>query len=62
MRPIKPKETLDYSHGGMLKFDYKGRSLTVKKACEKRLDWKSERWDHALEPYLHVQITKLEKK
>ena len=46
---------LDYSHGGMLKFNYKGQSLTIKKACEELLDWKSERWDHALEPYLHAQ-------
>lgn len=41
--PIKPKEMLDYSYGGMLKFKYKGRSLTIKKACEELLDWKSER-------------------
>ena len=53
---------LDFSHGGMLKLKYKGRSLTIKKACEILLDWKSERSDHALEPYLHAQKIKLEKK
>ena len=34
MRPIKPKEMLEFSHGGMLKFKYKGRSLTIKLAIE----------------------------
>ena len=62
MQPIKPKEMLEFSHGGMLKFKYKGGSLTIKMACEKKIDWRSELWDHALEPYVHVQKTKLEKK
>lgn len=48
---------LDFSHGGILKFKYKDRSLTVEKACEILLDWKSERLDHASKPYLHTQKT-----
>jgi hypothetical protein len=38
---------------GMLKFTYKGRFLTIKIAFEKFLDWKSERWKHALEDYTY---------
>ena len=53
---------LDYAHGGMLKFKYKGQSLTIKKAFKKSSDWESERWDHALNLQLHEQETKLEKK
>ena len=53
---------LDFSHGGMLRFKYKGWSLVIKEANEKLLDWKSKQWDHALKPYLHVQKTKFEKK
>ena len=40
----------DFSHGGMLKFKYKGQSLTIKKACQELLGSKSEQSDHALEP------------
>ena len=40
---MKPREKLDFSHGGMLKFKYIGWSLTIKKACEELLDWESER-------------------
>ena len=50
---------LDFSHGGMLKFKYKGRSLTIKKACQELLGSKFEWWDHALEPQLHVQKTEI---
>jgi hypothetical protein len=31
---MKPKEMLDYSHGGPLKFKYKGPYFTIKMACE----------------------------
>jgi hypothetical protein len=41
---------------GMLKFEYKGRFLTIKIAYEKFLDKKSEWWKHALVPPLHVEI------
>ena len=53
---------LNCPHGGMLKFKYKGQSLTIKKSCKELFDLESERWDHALVPLLHAQITKLEKK
>jgi hypothetical protein len=46
---------------GMLKFTYKGRFWTIKKAYEKILDWKSEPWKHALVPPLHVEIFIFEK-
>jgi hypothetical protein len=42
-----------FLQGGMLKFTYKGRFLTIKIAYEKFLDWKSELWKHALVPPLH---------
>jgi hypothetical protein len=41
--PIKLEEMLAFSHGGMLKLKYKGAISTIKKACEKFLDWKSKR-------------------
>jgi hypothetical protein len=41
---------------GMLKFTYKGRFLTIKIAYEKFLDWKSERWKHALVPLLYIEL------
>jgi hypothetical protein len=45
-----------FPQGGMLKFTYKGRSLTIKKKYKKFLDWRSKRWKHALVPLLHVQF------
>ena len=53
---------LDFSHIGMLKFKYKGQSLTITKACQEILGCKSEWCDDVLGPYLHVQKTKNEKK
>ena len=52
---------LDYSHGGLLKFKYKGPYFTIKMACEEWVDWESEQWEHALKPYLHVQKQNLKK-
>jgi hypothetical protein len=45
----------------MLKFTYKGRFLKIKIAYEKFLDWKSERWKHALVALLQVEIFIFEK-
>ena len=60
--PMKPEEMLDFSHGGMLNFKYKGQFTIVNKANENILDLKSLRWNHALLSNLHVQKTKFEKK
>jgi hypothetical protein len=38
---------------GMLKFTYKGRFLTIKKAYKKLLYWKSKWWAHASVRLLH---------
>ena len=38
IQSIKPKEMLDFSHGRILKFTYKGRSMIVKKAYREMLD------------------------
>jgi hypothetical protein len=47
-RGVEHWEKNHFSQGGTLKFTYKGRFLTIKIAYEKFLDWKSERWKHAL--------------
>jgi hypothetical protein len=41
-------EKIYFPQGGMLKFTYKGCFLTIKKAYEKSLYWKSKWWEHAL--------------
>jgi hypothetical protein len=46
----------NFAQRGMLKFIYKGRFLTIKKAYEKFLDWKSKQWAHALVPPLHMEV------
>ena len=53
---------LDFWHGGMLKFKYKGQFSIVNKANVNILDLKSLRWNHALLSKIHVQKTKSEKK
>jgi hypothetical protein len=60
-RGVEPWENHQFPQGGMLKFTYKGRFLTIKIAYEKFLDWKSEWWYHALLPPLHVEIFIFEK-
>jgi hypothetical protein len=55
-RGVKHWEKNHFPQGGMLKFTYKGRFLTIKIAYEKFLDWKSKQWKHALVPLLHVEI------
>lgn len=57
--PIKPIELLDFSHDDVLKFKYKGQSLTIKKAHQELWVWISKEWNHAIKPSLHVQNTKL---
>jgi hypothetical protein len=39
-RGVEPWENHQFPQGGMLKFSYKGRFLTIKIAYEKFLDWK----------------------
>jgi hypothetical protein len=58
---VEPWKNHQFPQGGMLKFIYKGRFLTIKIAYEKFLDWKSKRWKHALVPPLHVEIFIFEK-
>jgi hypothetical protein len=48
---VEHVEKIHFPHGGMLKFTYKGRFLTNKKAYEKSLNWKSIRWAHAYLPH-----------
>jgi hypothetical protein len=60
-RGVEHWEKNHFPQGGMLKFTYKGRFLTIKIAYEKILDWKSERRKHALVPPLHVKIFIFEK-
>jgi hypothetical protein len=55
-RSVEHWEKNHFLQGGMLKFTYKGRFLTIKIAYEKFLDWKSKGWKHALVPLLHVEI------
>jgi nitrate/TMAO reductase-like tetraheme cytochrome c subunit len=43
-RGVEHWEKNHFPQGGMLKFTYKGYSLTMKIAYEKFLDWKSRRW------------------
>jgi hypothetical protein len=47
-RSVEHWEKNHFPQEGMLKFTFKGRFLTIKIAYEKFLDWKSERWKHAL--------------
>jgi hypothetical protein len=58
---VEPWENHQFPQGGMLKFTYKGRFLTIKIAYEKFLGWKSERWKHALVPLLYIEINFFEK-
>jgi hypothetical protein len=60
-RDVEHWEKNHFSQGGMLKFTYKGRFLTIKIAYEKFLDWKSEWWKHALVPLLHVNFVIFDK-
>jgi hypothetical protein len=53
---VEPWEYHQFPQGGMLKFTYKGRLLTIKIAYETLLDWKSKRWKHALVPALYIEI------
>jgi hypothetical protein len=50
-----------FPQGGMLKFTYKGRFLTIKIAYEKFLDKKSKWRKHALVLPLHAQTFIFEK-
>lgn len=36
-QPIKPTEMLEFSHGGLLKFKYKGKFVTIKMADKKSI-------------------------
>jgi hypothetical protein len=47
---VEPWENHQFPEGGMLKFTYKGRFLTIKIAYENFLDWKSKWLKHALVP------------
>jgi hypothetical protein len=58
---VEPWENHQFPEGGMLKFTYKGRFLTIKIAYENFLDWKSKWLKHALVPLLHVEIFVFEK-
>jgi hypothetical protein len=58
---VEPWENHQFPQGGMLKFTYKGRFLTIKIAYEKFLDWKSEQRKHALVPHLYIEIFIFEK-
>jgi hypothetical protein len=58
---VEPWENHQFLQGGMLKFTYKGRFLTIKLPYEKFLDWKSKQWKHALVPRLHLEIFIFEK-
>jgi hypothetical protein len=60
-RGVEHWEKNHFPQGGMLKFTYKGRLLTIKIAYVKLLDWKSERWKHALVHPLHLRIFIFEK-
>ena len=60
-RGVEPWENHQFPQGGMLKFTYKGRFLTIKIAYEKFLDWKSKWWKHALVPLLYKEIFIFEK-
>jgi hypothetical protein len=43
-----------FPQGGMLKFTYKGRFLTIKKVYKKLLYWKPKRWKYALVRPLYI--------
>jgi hypothetical protein len=58
---VEPWENHQFPQGGMLKFTFKGRFLTIKIAYEKFLEWKSKRWKHALVPPLYIEIFIFEK-
>jgi hypothetical protein len=60
-RGVEPWENHQFPQGGMLKFTYKGRFLTIKIAYEKFLDSKSKRWKYTLLPPLHVSFFIFEK-
>jgi hypothetical protein len=54
-------EKIYFPQGGMLKFTYKGRFLTIEKAYKKLLYWKSKRWERALVHLLHIGFFFLKK-
>jgi hypothetical protein len=58
---VEPWENHQFPQGGMLKFTYKGRFLTIKKAYEEFLDYKSKQWTHTLVCPLHIEIFIFEK-
>jgi hypothetical protein len=58
---VEPWENHQFPQGGMLKFMYKDRFLTIKIGYEKFFDWKSEWWKHALASVLYVEIFIFEK-
>jgi hypothetical protein len=60
-RGVEHWEKKKIPQGGKLKFTYKGRLLTIKKAYKKMLYWKSKRWEHALVCPLHIGILFLTK-
>jgi hypothetical protein len=58
---VEPWENHQFPQGGMRKFTYKGRFLTIKIAYEKFLDWKYKWWKHAIVPALYIEIFIFEK-
>jgi hypothetical protein len=60
-RGVEPWENHQFAQGGVLKFTYKGRFLTIKIAYEKFLDWKCKWWKHALVLLLHIETFIFEK-
>jgi hypothetical protein len=55
------QKIISSNKGGMLKFTYKGRFLTIKIAYTKVFEWESERWEHVVVPFLYVEIFIFEK-
>jgi hypothetical protein len=49
---VEYREKKYFLKGGMLKFTFKGKFLTIKKAFQTLLYWKSKQWAHALVPPL----------
>jgi hypothetical protein len=61
-RHMEPWEKCHFAQRGMLKCTYKGHFLTIEKAYEKFLHWKSKWWAHVLVPPLHLEVLIFEKK
>jgi hypothetical protein len=55
-RRMEPWKKHHFTQRSMLKFTYKGRFLTLRKAYGKFLDWKSKQCAHALVPLLHMEV------